>query len=422
MNAAGTIKGLGLRGWVGLQGFSQRPEDRETLEEAVERAADREELLSEAMRIAGVGGWELDLATGTLSWSDETFRIFGFEPGSCQPSNELFYSLVQEEDRDRMLRQQDRSSETGQIFDEEYRIVRPSGEVRYLNSRAQIVPRGKDRTNRFLGIVRDITEQKLLQQKLDAEKAASERAQADLIHLSRVNAMGTMASAMAHELNQPLTSIMNYTAGLTRALSSGAAPEGISAAIQEINKAAHRASEIIRRLRSRTSRGEVRKEAVRLKDCVAEASQMALAGTHLAVINHVPGSLVVTADRIQLHQVFVNLLRNAAEAVEESANGRLEVNAVAEGPNVRIDVADNGPGISADLLPTIFDSFMSTKTEGMGIGLAISRTIIEAHEGTLTAESMPGQGSTFTIRLPAYETAPSGKSMSASSAGPHSVS
>ncbi|WP_225421132.1 PAS domain-containing protein [Sphingomonas parva] len=210
MSSERRVTAGGLRGWGGLGALlKQEFDDPEALLEAVERAADREELLLEALRIAGVGAWEFDPASQTLSWSDETFRIFGLDPGSTVPSNELFYSFVEESDRERMLSRQALSYETGAIFDEEYRIIRADGELRYLNSRAQIVPRGKDRNNRFLGVVRDVTERRIFEQKLEAERAVAQKLQSDLIHISRVSAMDTMSSAMAHELNQPLTSITN---------------------------------------------------------------------------------------------------------------------------------------------------------------------------------------------------------------------
>ena len=403
MNAATRLVAGSLRGWAGLAGFSEdsaNPQDDQTFEDAVERAADREELLSEAMRIAGVGGWELDLATQTLSWSDETFRIFGLEPGSLQPSNELFYSLVQEDDRARMLSQQDLSSETGQIFDEEYRIVRPDGELRYLNSRAQVVARGRERKNRFLGIVRDITEQRILEQRLERERIVAQRAQADLIHLSRVNAMGMMASAMAHELSQPLMSIVNYAASLRKSLDQSGAPGDAVAAAGDVENAANRASDIIRRLRTMTSKGAVETEAVSLACCVDEAVQMALTGSYVDISVSVPSHLQVLSDPVQLQQVLVNLLRNAVEAVQEQDGAAIRVTAAVEASRVSLKVSDNGPGIEGADLERIFEPFVSSKPDGMGIGLAISRTIIEAFEGRLDVESTPGAGSTFIVSLP----------------------
>ena len=393
----------GSSGWedpLGLKDFAS-PDNGRNPDEATERAGDREELITEALRTAGVGVWELDLASQTLSWSDETFRILGLEPGSQQPTNELFYSLVQEDDRARMLSRQQISYETGHIFDEEYRIIRPDGELRYLNSRAQIVARGPERNNRFLGIVRDITERRIFEQKLEAERAVAERLQADLIHLSRVSAMDAMASTMAHELNQPLTSVLNYAA-VVRQIAAGQADAALLPELAEaLQDNARRAAAIIRQLRDMTIRREVHKEPVGLERCVREATSLALAGAPVAVTYAVPQDLCVEADRIQLQQVIVNLVRNAIEATAGVEDPRIDIDGVDAGAVVRLRVRDNGAGIAEEVLPTIFESFVSTKEQGMGVGLAISRTIVEAHGGHLTVVTERGGGTSFTVTLPA---------------------
>jgi two-component system sensor kinase FixL len=403
MNSERRLGGSTVRGWSGLEGFSgdlHELQDGETLEDLIERLADREELLLEGMRIAGVGGWEFDPATNRLNWSDETFHIFGLEPGSEEPTQELFYSLVLEEDRLRMLDRQTASYEEGTIFDEEYRILRPDGEIRCLNSRAQVVPRGRERRYRFLGVVRDITERRVFEQKLEEERAIARKLQADLIHISRASAMGAMASAMAHELNQPLTATMNAASALRMLVGRGAGPDELSGAIEIVQDSAHRAAEIIRRLRRMTTRGEVETVRVPLAECLSEAAALALTGSNVEIGYDVPPDLCVQADRVQLQQVLVNLVRNAVEAVEEGRTPRIEIAARPEGAGALISVRDYGAGIAEHVLPTIFDSFVSTKPQGMGVGLSISRTIVEAHGGTLTAESAPGQGATFHIALP----------------------
>ena len=368
-----------------------------------EAAGDREAMMREALRIAGVGAWELDIASQTLSWSNEIYRMFGIEPGSQQPSSELFYSLVHEEDRARMLDRQQDSYDTGVIFDEEYRIVRPDGEVRYMNSRAQIVPRGPDGANRFLGVVRDITERRMFEQRLSEERAVADRLQASLIHLSRVSAMDAMASTMAHELNQPLTSVLNYAAGI-RQIAAGKGDAAMLADVAEaLQDNAARAAAIIKRLRDMTIRGEVRKERVPLARCVDEAVALSLGGASIEIGASVPEDLFGKADRVQLQQVIVNLVRNAIEATAKVARPRIDIEGVAKDESVCLRIGDNGPGIAAPDLPRIFEPFVSTKAQGMGVGLAISRTIVEAHGGRLTVETAPGEGATFVVTLPTSE-------------------
>ena len=386
-------------GWPGSE---EQLDASGSLDEVVERVADREELLLQALRIAGVGGWELDLASGTLSWSEETYRIFGVDPATERPTVDLFYSLVHPDDRARMLGEQARSSDTGEIFDEEYRIVRRDGEVRYLNSRAQVVPRGPERVNRFLGVVRDITERRLFEQQLEAERARAAKLQAELIHISRVSAMDTMASTLAHELNQPLTAITNFSAAARALRERDPLSDQLTYLCGEIEKSAQTAAEIVRRLRSmtkpETEPGD--HSVIPLADCIRDAGALALLGTDARITYDIRADLRVRGDRIQLQQVIVNLVRNAFEAMEGMADKPISITARRDAASVLIGVHDEGVGIAGNVLPTIFDSFVSTKPEGMGIGLSISRTIVEAHDGQISASSTPGDGTTIWVRLP----------------------
>lgn len=382
----------------GWPGFDARLDDSGSLDELVERVGDREEMLLHALRIAGVGGWELDPASGTLSWSEETYRILGVDPRQ-KPSNDLFYSLVHPDDRARMRANEARSYETGDIFDQEYRIVRPDGALRYLNSRAQIVPRGPRRENRFLGVVRDVTERVLFEQALEAERQKAAKLQADLIHISRLSAMETMASALAHELNQPLAAIANFAAAARSTWGKDPLAEQLPQVAEGIESNARRAAEIIRRLRAMTRREAGKRTSVPLADAVREAADLALTGSCLVVAWDIPADLQIEADRIQLQQVVVNLVRNACDALDGQEGG-ISIAARREDGFAHIAVHDDGPGIRPDLLPAIFDSFVSSKPDGMGIGLSISRTIVEAHDGRIGAVSNPGEGTTIWIDWP----------------------
>jgi len=384
----------------GWPGFDELLDGSGPVDELLERVGDREELLLQALRIAGVGGWELDPASGTLSWSEETYRIFGVDPQEEKPSNELFYSLVHPDDRARMLEHQARSYHTGDIFDQEYRIVRRDGEVRYLNSRAEVVPRGRNRDNRFLGVVRDITERRLFEQQLEEERARTAGLQAELIHISRVTAMETMASAIAHELNQPLTAVANFSAAARALHAKDPLAPQLEEACRQIESNAHRAAEIVRRLRSMTKPGNGHRVVVPLAETLRDAGALGVIGTDATVAYDMDPELRVRVDRIQFQQVIVNLLRNAYEAMDGMAAKEITVIARRQGDCAYIAVGDHGAGIPEELLPTIFNSFVSTKADGMGIGLSISRTIVEAHDGQIGVSSKPGEGTTFWITLP----------------------
>ena len=396
--------GPGSRVWPFLGDAEPRLESGspDAFQEMLERASDREELLLQALRIAGVGGWELDIATGRLSWSEETYRIFGVSP-DVPISADLFYELVHPDDRKPLLSSQNQSTDTSAFFDAEYRIVRPDGALRYLRSRAQVVPRGRRKTNRFLGIVQDVTERRLFEMALEQERSTAQKLQADLIHISRVSAMGAMASALAHELNQPLTAITSYSSGVQKlAGANEECGEELVSALKAIHSNARRAAEIIRRVRAMTTRGEVKTTRVPVPECLREAIDLAVIGQDVAVTYDLEPRLYVDADRIQLQQVIINLIRNAVEAMEDSPEKRVEVIGRRSGDVVSLSIRDFGMGIDPDHLPTVFDSFMSTKPKGMGVGLAISRTIIESHGGRLTVQSRPGEGATFTLTLPRW--------------------
>ena len=387
----------------GWPGFDELIDGSGPVDDLLERVADREELLLQALRIAGVGGWELDIASGTLSWSEETYRIFGVDPREERPSDELFYSLVHPEDRARMLDNQALSYETGDIFDQEYRIVRRDGEVRYLNSRAQVMPRGRNRDNRFLGIVRDITERRLFEQQLEAERDKAAKLQSELIHISRVSAMETMAAALAHELNQPLTAVANFSAAARALHARDPHSEQLEEACRQIESNAHKAAEIVRGLRAMTKPGNGHRTTIALSDTIRDAAALALVGADVTISYDLAPDLRVHVDRVQIQQVIVNLVRNASEAVEKVANKDIAVTARRQGNCAYIAVTDRGVGIAEDLLPTIFDSFVSTKADGMGIGLSISRTIVEAHGGQIGVTSKPGEGAAFWLTLPLAE-------------------
>jgi len=253
----------------------------------------------------------------------------------------------------------------------------------------------------FTGFIRDLTERQETEARL-------QELQAELVHMSRLTAMGEMASALAHELNQPLSAIANYMKGSRRLLESRA-DENVGQVRDAMDKAADqamRAGDIIRRLRDFVARGESERRVEDVKKLVEEASALALVGAKDKGVhvhfNFAPRLDYVLADKVQVQQVLLNLMRNAIEAMDDAPVRELVVaTAPAQDNMVEISVADTGSGIAPEISTQLFQPFVTTKRHGMGVGLSISRTIVEAHGGAIAARRNAGAGTVFSFTLPA---------------------
>ena len=251
----------------------------------------------------------------------------------------------------------------------------------------------------FTGFLRDLTERQKTEARL-------QELQAELVHISRLTAMGEMASTLAHELNQPLSAIANYLKGSHRLLEDKT-DERCMMVRDAMDKAAGqavRAGEIIRRLRDFVARGESERRVESVRKLVEEAGALALVGAKDSGIRirfaFDPAVDLVLADRVQIQQVLLNLMRNAIEAMEDSPKRELVIAAaVAEGDMLEVSVADTGPGIAPEVSAQLFQPFFTTKPHGMGVGLSISRTIVEAHGGQITVAPNPGGGTVFRFTL-----------------------
>jgi two-component system sensor kinase FixL len=251
----------------------------------------------------------------------------------------------------------------------------------------------------FTGFIRDLTERQRTEARL-------QELQSELVHISRLTAMGEMASTLAHELNQPLSAISNYLKG-SRRLLEGTEDERSGMLRDALEKAADqaiRAGQIIRRLRDFVSRGETEHRVESVAKLVEEASALSLVGVKDRGIRvqfqFDPTVDLVIADRVQIQQVLLNLIRNAMDAMETATRRELVVSIVpAEDHQVRISVADTGSGIAPEIAEQLFTPFITTKRQGMGVGLSISRTIIEAHGGRIWVEPNPGGGTIFHFTL-----------------------
>lgn len=251
----------------------------------------------------------------------------------------------------------------------------------------------------FTGFIRDLTER----QKTEARM---QELQTELVHISRLTAMGEMASALAHELNQPLSAIANYMKGSRRLLENRADEESgiVREAMDKAAEQSLRAGQIIRRLRDFVARGESERRVESIQKLVEEASALALVGAKDQAIRvrfqFDPTTDLVLADKVQIQQVLLNLMRNAIEAMEQSKHRELIVStAGGEDDMVAISVADTGHGIAEEVRSQLFQPFFTTKRHGMGVGLSISRTIVEAHGGEIWVEANPAGGTIFRFTL-----------------------
>ena len=261
----------------------------------------------------------------------------------------------------------------------------------------------------FTGFIRDLTDQQITESRL-------KELQSEVTHMSRYTALGEMASTLAHEINQPLTAISNYLKGSQRLIDrlDGEPVPMLRDAVGKAAEQALRAGQIIRRLREFVSRGESERRIESLPKLIEDASTLALIGIKEAGIEVRfrldPRADQVLADRIQIQQVLVNLIRNAIEVMADSAPPRTLDIATVAGPDdaVEVSVADTGSGLAPEILQHLFQPFMTTKRKGMGLGLSICRTIVEAHGGKIWVDTPPAGGTVFHFTLPGIRRQDSG--------------
>lgn len=254
----------------------------------------------------------------------------------------------------------------------------------------------------FTGFIRDLTER-------EESAARLEQIQAELARLARLNEMGEMASTLAHELNQPLSAIANYSHGCTRLLRDmdDAVATRIREALEEVASQSLRAGQIIKHLREFVTKGETEKAPEDIRKLVEESAALALVGSReqgvRTVFEYLPGAEMVLVDRIQVQQVLINLMRNAIEAMRHVDRRELTIRTMPADPGeVAVVVEDTGGGIPEEIAGQLFKPFVTTKASGMGIGLSISKRIVEAHGGEMTVSKNEAGGATFRFTLPAY--------------------
>jgi len=364
--------------------------------------------LEAAQRLAHVGWWERDYATGHVSLSDEACRIFGVQPLELPQWHGRWLSLIHPEDQERAAAASDLALRGGPRYDVEYRVVRPDGAVRVVHSQGDVTREESGRPVRQFGVMQDITELRRAEQDLRAKDKALESVRTELARVSRLTTLGELTTSIAHEVSQPLGAMITSAAAGARWLA--AEPANVAearATLDNIAADGKRAREVIGRIRALTKRQPPRKEELDINRKIVEMIQLTeseLSAHDIVVRTELDGTLPrVAGDRVQLQQVLLNLIVNAIEAMSGVHDRPRELRVVSrlEGPNaVMIEVRDSGMGFGPEGAERVFESFYTTKTEGLGIGLSISRSIVEVHGGRLTTSANEPHGAVFRFSLP----------------------
>jgi PAS domain S-box-containing protein len=388
-----------------VQRALREAEERIDLGRAEEALRRSEVYLAEAQKLSHTGSFGWDVSSGKIYWSQETFRIFEYDPPT-EPTLELVFHRTHPEDRALVRQAIDRVSNERKDFDFEHRLLMPNGSVKYL----RVVGRpSKDESGcfEFVGAVTDVTERKRAEEELHQKEACLREAQTELAHVSRVTTMGELAASIAHEVNQPLAGIAtNANAGLHWLAGEMPNLEEAREAFRRIIRDGNRAAEVISRMRALFKKARTATEWLDINEAIEEVvilTQSEVRRKKVALRMELAADLPpVMGDRVQLQQVVVNLILNAIEAMstmEDRERDLLISTQPGEGDEVCVAVQDSGIGLDPKNVERIFDAFHTTKPGGLGMGLSISRSIVERHGGRLWAVSNDGPGATFRFTL-----------------------
>jgi PAS domain S-box-containing protein len=382
----------------GFLGTGMDVTEQERLTEELRRS---ESHLAEAQKLTHTGSWAWSVADRkTVHLSEEFYRICGFDPAEGALTLEQCSERVHPEDRLKWKSIIEWAIVEKADYDREFRILLPSGMIKWIHTVGHPVLSEAGDLEQFVGSSTDITELKSAEQ----EREKLRQLEADLAHINRVSVMGEMAASLAHEIKQPIAAAMTCANSCIEWLAHE--PPNLDrarAAAAKIDKYGNRAAEIIDHIRSLYRKSPPQSELIDVNEVVHEIFTL-LEGEairySIAMRSELAGEPPkVKADRVQLQQVFMNLMLNGIEAMRDES-GELTVKSQLQDSQLLFSVSDTGPGLSDGNVDQMFSAFFTTKPQGSGMGLAISRSIVESHGGRLWATANDGRGATFHFTLP----------------------
>ena len=392
----------------GYRGVASDLTDRRRAEQALQRS---ESYLAEAQRLSHTGSWGWNVATREIThWSQEIYRLYGFDPEAGIPPFEAHLQRIHPEDRARLAEAFERAIGDGAELELVFRIVLPDGATKYIRKIGHPVYAAVGEIVEFVGTDMDITERKRAEAEVREGERRYRAVEMELAHANRVATMGQLSASIAHEVNQPIAAAITNAHSALRWL--GARPpdlEEVRQALGRIVRDGNRAGDVIGRIRDLIRKAPPRKDGLEINEAILEV----IALTRGEVVKNgvsvktqlAEGLPLIQGDRVQLQQVILNLIVNAVEAMSGVGEGSRELlisTGKAESDGVLVAVRDSGPGLAPASLERLFGAFYTTKPGGLGMGLSICRSIIEAHGGRLWATANVPQGAVFQFTVPAH--------------------
>ena len=376
-------------------GYLRDITERKRAEQELRRS---EAFLAEAQHLSRIGSFSWRVLTDEITWSEQLYRIFQIDR-DAQVTFELIGTRIHPEDLSAFREHIKRSRRDRSDMQLEFRLQMPDGAVKYVHVAAHI--RGDHGQLEYIGAVQDVTQRRL-------SEAALSKARSELSQMARVTSLGVLTASIAHEVNQPLSGIVTNAGTCLRMLAAD--PPNVDGARETARRTirdGNRASEVISRLRALYGKKDPTIESVDLNEATREVLALSLSElqrSRVIVRPELAKDLpVVTGDRVQLQQVILNLIRNASDAmsaVDDRPRQLLIRTERDDDDHVRLTVQDAGVGFDPQAVDRLFDAFFTTKGDGMGIGLSVSRSIIEGHHGRLWARLNDGPGATFSFSIP----------------------